>query len=240
MIQRLSDFNYLISTPDRRKKTQLCHVNLFKPYFECSVLVPDVEQSSVGGARLVCLASRVSTVHAPEVVVAEVEDELLDLDPSVLHAHLKNSETSCNLESLLGHLSEPERLELEKLILSFPCLFGDTPTQTSVLVHDIDVGYAQPVQQRFYRVNPEKRKYLDTEIDYMLKNGIAEPSNSSWASPCLLVPKSDNTPRFCTDYRKVDALTKADSFPLPRMEDCVDQVGTAEYVSKFDLLIGYW
>jgi len=72
----------------------------------------------------------------------------------------------------------------------------------------------------------------------MLDNGIAQPSSSSWASPCLLVPKSDNTPRFC--FRKVNHVTKPDSFPIPRVEDYVDQVGSAKYVSKFDLLKGYW
>lgn len=74
----------------------------------------------------------------------------------------------------------------------------------------------------------------------MVHNKIAVPSDSSWASPCLLVPKSDNTPRLCTDFRKVNAVTKPDSFPLPRMEDCVDQVGGAKFVTKLDLLKGYW
>ncbi len=74
----------------------------------------------------------------------------------------------------------------------------------------------------------------------MLKNDIAEPSFSSWASPSLLVSKSDGSFRFCTDYRKVNAITKPDSFPLPRIEDCIDQVGNAKFVSKFDLLKGYW
>ncbi len=74
----------------------------------------------------------------------------------------------------------------------------------------------------------------------MLKNDIAEPSFSSWASPSLLVNKYDGSFRFCTDYRKVKAITKPDSFPLPRIEDCINQVGNAKFVSKFDLLKGYW
>ena len=81
---------------------------------------------------------------------------------------------------------------------------------------------------------------MESEIQYMLENGIAEPSSSSWASPCLLVEKSDKSPRFCTDYRKVNAVSKPDAYPLPRMEDCIDQVGAARFVSKFDLLKGYW
>ena len=74
----------------------------------------------------------------------------------------------------------------------------------------------------------------------MLEHGIAEPSLSSWSSPCLLVDKSDKSDRFCTDFRKVNNVTKPDSYPLPRVEDCVDRVGSASYVTKLDLLKGYW
>ena len=74
----------------------------------------------------------------------------------------------------------------------------------------------------------------------MVDHGIAEQSFSPWSSPCLLVPKPDCTSRFCTDFRKVNAGTKPDSFPLPRMDDCVDRLGSAVYVSKIDLLKGYW
>ena len=69
---------------------------------------------------------------------------------------------------------------------------------------------------------------------------IAELSCSSWASPCVLVSKPDKIFRPYTDFRKVNNITKPDSYPLPRMEDCVGQVGTAKYVSKFDLLKGCW
>lgn len=114
------------------------------------------------------------------------------------------------------------------------------PGRTTVCVHDIDVGDAAPIKQHPYRVNPRKREIMQSEVEYMLRHGLAEPSQSPWSSPCLLVPKPDNTFRFCTDYRKVNHVTKPDSFPLPRMEDCVDRVGLAKYVTKLDLLKGYW
>ncbi len=181
-----------------------------------------------------------STVHVPQSLAAQVEDWLPCLDSTVLQSRLKNSETLRNLHILLDHLSESKQTDLTELIGSHPCLFGDAPTQTHLIEHDIDVGDAQPITQRFYRINPEKRKYLEAEIQYLLDHGIAEPSSSSWASPCLLVPKTDNTLRFCTDFRKVNAVTKPDSFPLPRMEDCIDLVGHARYVGQFDLLKCYW
>lgn len=74
----------------------------------------------------------------------------------------------------------------------------------------------------------------------MLENEIAEPSCSAWSSPCVLSTKSDGLDRFCTDYRKVNTVTKSDCFPLPLVDDLVDRVGGATYVSKLDLLKSYW
>ncbi|KAL7839440.1 hypothetical protein SRHO_G00260980 [Serrasalmus rhombeus] len=157
----------------------------------------------------------------------------------VAGARLQNSEILADLDSLLSHLSEDFRRDIE-LIQFYPALFSDIPSRTDVLSHDIDVGQSVPIKQHPYRVHPVKRRQMSREVDYLLDNGLAVPSCSAWSSPCLLVPKPDGTVRFCTDYRKVNAVTKPDSFPLPRMEDCVDKVGSALYVSKLDLLKGYW
>jgi len=77
-------------------------------------------------------------------------------------------------------------------------------------------------------------------VDYLLKNNLAEPSESPWASPCLLTPKPDKSFRMCTDYRKVNALTRLDSYPLPRIDDLIDAVGKSRFVTKIDLLKGYY
>ena len=58
--------------------------------------------------------------------------------------------------------------------------------------------------------------------------------------PCILVPKPDGSYRFCTDFRKLNAVTKTDSYPIPRIDDCIDKIGPTKFVSKFDLLKGYW
>lgn len=61
-----------------------------------------------------------------------------------------------------------------------------------------------------YKVNPVKRKIIDSEVKYLMENGLSVPSSSAWSSPCLLVPKPDGTHRFCTDYHKVNVITKPD------------------------------
>lgn len=73
-------------------------------------------------------------------------------------------------------------------------------------------------------------------VSYLLENGLAEPrKKSSWSSPCLLTPKADGTPRFCTDFKEVNAVTVPDSFPLPQMEDCIDSISSAVFISKLEI-----
>ncbi|XP_062373894.1 uncharacterized protein LOC134062039 [Sardina pilchardus] len=232
VLRRVSNENYVISTPNRRKPTQLCHVNLLKAHYE---------RENVEGLPVLLADAPVVSDSLPvnSELVLEGE-ELRGPDDAVLLARLKNSESLRKLPELLGHLPIEMRSELIVLINEFKCLFADRPSQTSLMQHDIDVGDSVPIRQRFYRVSVDKQKHLEAEVQYLLENDLAEPSSSSWASPCVLVNKPDGTFRFCTDYRKVNAQTKPDSFPLPRIEDCVDQVGGARFVSKFDLLKGYW
>ena len=85
-----------------------------------------------------------------------------------------------------------------------------------------------------------KKDLLDKEVQYILKKDIIEESQSNWSSPCILVPKHDGRFKFCKYIRKVNDKTKSDSFPLQRIKDCLDQIGNAKFVSRFDMLKGYW
>lgn len=153
---------------------------------------------------------------------------------------LLNSELLPDMNSRLPHLSNQQRDDIITLLHSYPSLFGDVPSRTTVLEHDTDVGNSKPIKQHAYRCPMDKREKMKGEVKYLLHNGLAEPSKSLWSSPRLLAPKTDGTPRFCTDFRKVNEVTVPDSFPLPRMEDCIDTIGDAVYITKLDLLKGYW
>ena len=142
-------------------------------------------------------------------------------------------------ESELNHVPHDKRIPLIKLLLKYKSVFPDIPNRTSILMHDVDVGNAHPIKQHPYRVNPIKLEKLRQEVQYMLDKDIIEPSQSSWAFPCVLVVKPDGSIRYCTDYRKVNVLSKTDSFPIARMDYCVDQIGNAKYITKCDLLKGY-
>lgn len=93
------------------------------------------------------------------------------------------------------------------VVTDFPSLFGDVPSQTTVLQHDINVDGASPIKQHAYRMYAVKITIMRQETDYLLENGLAKHSSSPWSSPCLLVHKSDGLFSFCTDYRSVNAVT---------------------------------
>jgi len=73
----------------------------------------------------------------------------------------------------------------------------------------------------------------------MLSAGVTETSESEWASNVVLVKKKDGKMRFCIDYRQVNNVTKKDSFPLPRIDQCLDTLNGSKYFSTFDLTSGY-
>ena len=236
VVKRISDTNYLVKTPGRRKETQVCHINMLKAYHE----KPKPE--------LVTLNNRLgleSPTHSKDCVgqVAEKEEDTeseVRLENDQQPIKLQNSQILNDLGTKLSHLPLVQRKESTEVITQYREVFPDVPSKTNLIEHDVDVGDSAPIKQHPYRVSPMKKELLDKEVQYMLKNDIIEESQSNWSSPCILVPKHDGRFRFCTDFRKVNDKTKSDSFPIPRIADCIDQIGNAKFVSTFDMLKGYW
>ena len=129
---------------------------------------------------------------------------------------------------------------LIELLLKYKSVFPEVPNRTHVLMQYVYVGNAHLIKQHPYRVNPIKHEKLWKKVQYVSEKDIIEPSTSSLASPCVLVPKPDGSIRNCTNYRKVNVLSKTSSFPTLRIEDCIDKIGNARYITKCNLLKGYW
>ena len=85
--------------------------------------------------------------------------------------------------------------------------------------HDIITKDARPVRCSPRRLAPAGLRKEQTCVQEMLHRGQIEPSDSPWASPVVLVMKKDGTTRFCVDYRRLNALTAKDAYPLPRIDD---------------------
>ncbi|XP_076043861.1 uncharacterized protein LOC143026954 [Oratosquilla oratoria] len=225
VIKRVGEVNYVVATPERRRKQWLCHINMLKDYAHTS--------GEPLGAP-VCLTNPVN----PAEVEGEVE--VGPLPVSCAEAWGENTAARAVLETGLGHLNDEQKEELLAVMDKYPNVFKDRPGLATSVVHDIDVCNASPVKQSPYRVHPHKAPLIQKEIDAMLQMGLIRPGASEWCSPVLLVPKPDGGQRFCIDFRRINKITKKDSFPLPRIEDCIERIGSSNYLSKVDLLKGFW
>ena len=216
VVRKVGACNYVIGTPERRQKTRLCHINLLKGYVEWDPANPV-------GCVTVPLSAR------------ESEEE--GSTPESVDAWLYNSRECEQLQKSLTHLTEAQAQDVMALVSDHPSLVRDRLGLMSLvsmmwilvwrlLLNNIRIGCLL-VRRRFIR-------------RYILEIGAIEPGSGEWSSPVVLIPKSDGTSRLCVDYRKVNAVTKTDAYPIHRIEDCIDRIGQAKFVTKLDLLKGYW
>jgi hypothetical protein len=102
----------------------------------------------------------------------------------------------------------------------------------------IDTAEALPISQPPYHASPNGRRIIDENIAQLLSDDVIEESDSPWASPAILV-RQKGKDRFCIDYRKVNEVTKADQYPIPRLDDILSQFAGKTFFTTFDANKGF-
>lgn len=113
----------------------------------------------------------------------------------------------------------------------------DQPARTDITEHSIVIESADPIRQPPYQVYHAYRYQVAKEME---RSAIIEFSDSNWVSPMILVKKKDDTLRMYVDFRRVNAVSQVDPYPMPRIDDLIDQVGGAAFLTTLDLTKGYW
>ncbi|XP_063587863.1 uncharacterized protein LOC134765248 [Penaeus indicus] len=203
--------DYLVKT---KGKIKLYHVNMLKKY---------VRREGEDKSKEVC---RMCIVDDSEVAKDTCSIAVLD-----------QAESKFNISN---HLDFEEKGQLNELLDKYSDVFSDEPGITSAVIHDIKLTTDIPVHRKPYPVPHHLLKTFENEVEQMLKLGIIEPSDSPYCSPVVLVKKSDNTWRFCVDFRALNDVSLFDSEPMPTLDGALGNFVGDCIFSEIDLCKGYW
>ena len=122
---------------------------------------------------------------------------------------------------------------------SMSCLKPWRLGRAGAVSHRIDTGSSPPICQQVHQIPQffqEKAKQL---LQGMLKKDVVQPSASPRVSPVVLVRKKNGSVRICVDYLKINAVTRKDVYPFPRIDDTLDTLSGSQWFSTLDLVSGY-
>ena len=226
---------------------------------------PRVLREGVMSARtLISAAALDSAVHVINVSdksVILVTDELLaiaeeqsieEINPSKIPTVEKVEKEVDNrvpehvrkiVEGFAKSLSSEERQKAEEFVIKSASIFSSSEFdlgKVNIIPHTIDTGSSKPFKQQLRRHPVAYLQFIDDEVDKMLQHGIVEATSSPWASNVVLIKKPSGDWRFCVDFRQLNLCTVKDSYPLPRIDLCMDALGGAQWFTTLDLRSGYW
>ncbi|KAL0819596.1 hypothetical protein ABMA28_007685 [Loxostege sticticalis] len=139
------------------------------------------------------------------------------------------------------NLSDEQRDRLDELIAKHADRFAPNGKPTDFATHHIKTDEKQePIASPPYRLSQGKKQLLEVELDKLLRADIIEECESPWAANVVLVTKKDGGVRLCVDYRRLNAVTEPDRYPLPRLDDVLHAAKTSNFMSTLDLRSGYF
>ena len=131
------------------------------------------------------------------------------------------------------NFSNQQRNEVNQVLEKFPEIPSSKPGRTQLIEHHYSY---------YQETHPAARAYQEevmTKLQSMQEAGIIEPSRSEWAFPIVVVQKKDEGVRICVDYRKLNGVTQGNAYPMPRIDNILDNLGQARFLSTLDLAKGY-
>ena len=142
-------------------------------------------------------------------------------------------------------LTEDQKQKVRDLINEYHMIFSKNDSDIGHIdkrygQHDIKLIDETPITQKPYRTPYAKEEVIKNSISKMLDMKIVEQSDSDWSSPIVLVKKADGSERFCVDYRKLNAVTIKDRFPMPSIESKLNKLHGCKFFTTLDCTSGYW
>jgi Reverse transcriptase (RNA-dependent DNA polymerase) len=143
------------------------------------------------------------------------------------------------VRGMSSHLSRPQQDQEIQALSPHAFMWDDRLGEIRTVEHRITT-IGPPVASQPYRAGTASRELIDKEIQRMLDMKVIEPASGPWSAPIVLIQKPDGSIRFCIDYRKLNDVSVNDSYALPRIDDCLYSLGSAQYFTTLDANSDYW
>ena len=227
--RKVGEVNYEITMPDRKKSQRLLHANLIKLYY-------DREQ-----------AKHVNHCYCITGSFHEVYDESIDLSDEIDTQYLEENigptytQTQTWKDAKIDEkLPQKQVDEIHNVMAKHDEAFSDVPGKTHVTSHKVVTTTETPIRQRGYRTPQAIKEKVQHEINNMLELGVIEEVNSAYASPIVAVTKPNGDIRLCTNYKALNKITVTDPYEMPRIDEILDDVAHAKFISTLDLTKGFY
>lgn len=217
--KKLSETNYVVSFEGKQDQNKVYHINMLKLYCKRPELINIVDL-----AQNESLDSEID----PDFPYMLADPNVYDFN-EIVEANMLNE-----------RLTEQQIGQLQKVLAKYRGIFSNIPGKTHLVEHDIELISDKKIQQKPYRMTNRQNELLKAEIEKMLKYEIIEPGDSDYISPMILVETPGREPRPCIDYRKLNEITQTQFYPIPNIEQRVETVAAANFITLFDLTKGYW
>lgn len=168
----------------------------------------------------------------------------IDFEGTVIENRLELIENSPKTQINLIS-SDSSQTKLNQLLSKYSAVFAKHKYDVGCITLEtcsINLTSDIPISLRPYRCSEKDQKILDDQIKLLLKYKLIEPSNSPYSFPVTLVNKKTEgeKSRLCIDFRKLNKIAIADTYPFPRIEDIIDRLAGKKYFSTLDVSCGFW
>jgi len=189
-------------------------------------------------------------IMAVNGVVEESEDEEYETDqseerdevPGKMYLYNTIPTETWRDVNVNPELNEDQKKKLWNLIEEFKEIFSDVPTQTHLMEHKIELTSDEPIQTKPYKLPMHLLKPVQKEVQELLDHGwIEKAENSKYASGIVVVAKKQTKDiRLCVNYKRINAVTVLDPYPMADIDDILARIGSSTWFSTVDMTKGYY
>ena len=219
------------------------HNITLRPFRSCISTADGSKNTVLGHCKLPVLYKGVTKYIDFYIVPSLTQEAYLGLDfwrnfaiaPNLIPVlESLDIESSKNKDICFHNLSPEQKLQLESTVTLFPSFENLGLGSTNILQHHIDTGDSAPIKCKHYPLSPPRQAEVYQELDRLLEMGVIEESNSPWCFPVVNVRKPGKV-RLCLDSRKLNIVTKKDSYPLPHINGLLSRLKDTHFISGIDL-----